>query len=50
MSALGFNSKSFVVEGFQPQPVVETLWPIRSKLDLKPLNVYKGVDMKKYKT
>jgi hypothetical protein len=45
MSSLGFSSKSFAVEGFEPQPVVETLWPILSRLDLKPLKVYKGVDM-----
>jgi len=39
------NSKSWKWEAFEPQPVPETLWPILSKLDLKPLTNWQGVDI-----
>jgi hypothetical protein len=41
----GFNSKEFAVDAYKPQPIPETIWPILSKLDLKPLTNYKGVDL-----
>ena len=39
------NSKIWKCEAFEPQPVPETLWPILSKLDLKPLTNFQGVDI-----
>jgi len=39
------NSKAWKFEAFEPQPVPETIWPIVSKLDLKPLTNWRGVDL-----
>lgn len=45
MSSLEFGSKCWRVERFEPLPTPEKIWPILSKLDLKPLTNYKGVDI-----
>jgi len=44
-ASLLLNSKSWKCEGFKPQPAPETIWPILSKLDLKPLTKFRGVDI-----
>ena len=45
MSSTLLNSKIWKCEAFEPQPVPETIWPILSKLDLKPLTSFQGVDI-----
>jgi hypothetical protein len=45
MSSHLLDSKKYAVESYEPQPLLETIWPIVSKLDLKPLTNYKGVDI-----
>ena len=39
------NSKAWKCEAFEPQPAPETIWPILSKLDLKPLTNWQGADL-----
>ena len=45
MNTYLLNSKSWKCEAFEPQPVPETRWSILSKLDLKPLTNWQGIDI-----
>ena len=39
------NTKMWGCQGFKPQPVVETIWPILSKLNPKPMTTSEGQDV-----
>jgi len=39
------RSDSFAVEGYEPQPFPEMVWPVLSKLDLKLMDTYLGYDV-----
>lgn len=40
-----FDTKSFTVEGYVPQPTPEIIWPILAKLNLKPLTSWRGIEV-----